>query len=357
MDGDVRVLVVDDDPDIAHFVRTVLHKAGLHAVACVDPLEALALAAREPFDAAITDIEMPGMNGLEFIGRLRELHPDLPVVVMTAHASVDYAVEALRRNADEFMVKPVRRDDVVATLARWSSSAAPAGHRPATRPCWPSAPTPTTSSSASAARWPPTGRPATRSSSSRSPAAHAAARPATAWASRMAAAELLGARLFMEDLEDTRISESDPTVSIIERVVAQVQPTIVYTHSAHDRHQDHRAVHRRGDRRHPQRADLRLLPEPVGHGRLPADPLREHRRVHRHQARAAGLLRLAGRHPRLHAGRLRPGHQPLLVPLRRRPALRAARGAPRGRRRRGRPARPPRAVPSQSPILTERSGV
>ena len=118
MDGNVRVLVVDDDPDIARYVRTVLQKAGMTAVACVDPLEALALAARESFDAAITDIEMPGMNGLEFLGRLRELHTDLPVVVMTAHASVDYAVEALRRSADEFMVKPDRRDDVVATSRR-----------------------------------------------------------------------------------------------------------------------------------------------------------------------------------------------------------------------------------------------
>src|SRR6185437_4263593 len=59
----------------------------------------------------------------------------------------------------------------------------------------------------------------------------------------LAAAELLGARLFMEDLEDTQISVADPTVGIIERVVAEVRPDIVYTHSAHERHQDHRAVH------------------------------------------------------------------------------------------------------------------
>ena len=132
MDGDARVLVVDDDPDIAQFVRTVLRKAGMDAVACFDPLEALALAARETFDAVVTDIEMPGMNGLEFLGRLRELQTELPVAVMTAHASVDYAVEALRRNADEFMVKPVRRDDVVATVRRLVElGARPAGDHPA----------------------------------------------------------------------------------------------------------------------------------------------------------------------------------------------------------------------------------
>ncbi|MET0933140.1 MAG: PIG-L deacetylase family protein, partial [Mycetocola sp.] len=59
----------------------------------------------------------------------------------------------------------------------------------------------------------------------------------------LASAEMLGARLFLEDLPDTAISNADPTVGIIERVVAEVKPTIVYTHSDHDRHQDHRAVH------------------------------------------------------------------------------------------------------------------
>jgi LmbE family N-acetylglucosaminyl deacetylase len=56
-------------------------------------------------------------------------------------------------------------------------------------------------------------------------------------------AELLGARLFLEDLVDTEITNTGPTIAVIERVIRQVNPTIVYTHSIHDRHQDHRAVH------------------------------------------------------------------------------------------------------------------
>ena len=57
-----------------------------------------------------------------------------------------------------------------------------------------------------------------------------------------AAAQLLGAELFLKDLVDTEITSGGDTVRLIEEVVAQVQPTIVYTHSSHDRHQDHRAV-------------------------------------------------------------------------------------------------------------------
>ena len=62
-------------------------------------------------------------------------------------------------------------------------------------------------------------------------------------AESQAAAALLGARLFMEDLEDTRIASGHPTVGLIERVIDLVRPTIIYTHSIHDTHQDHRAVH------------------------------------------------------------------------------------------------------------------
>ena len=58
------------------------------------------------------------------------------------------------------------------------------------------------------------------------------------------AAAILGAELYLEDMEDTRISESDPTISAIRAVVEAVQPTIVYTHSIHDVHQDHRNTHR-----------------------------------------------------------------------------------------------------------------
>jgi len=59
-----------------------------------------------------------------------------------------------------------------------------------------------------------------------------------------AAATILGAALYLEDMEDTRISESAPTISAISAVIASVRPTILYTHSIHDVHQDHRNTHR-----------------------------------------------------------------------------------------------------------------
>jgi LmbE family N-acetylglucosaminyl deacetylase len=191
----------------------------------------------------VTDIEMPGMNGLEFLGRLRELQPGLPVVVMTAHASVDYAVEALRREADDFMVKPVRRDDVIQTVRKAVETGRT--RRAAAR----------TQTVLAIGAHPDDvelgigGTLAAHRSAGDQVVVLTLSRGARGGEvgdrqeESLAAAELIGARLFLEDLEDTRISEADPTVSIIERVVAQVKPTIVYTHSRNDRHQDHRAVH------------------------------------------------------------------------------------------------------------------
>ncbi|WP_199580160.1 response regulator [Blastococcus sp. TBT05-19] len=244
MDGALHVLVVDDDADTALFVRTVLERGGMTVTTCADPLEALTLIGRVEFDAAITDIEMPGMTGLEFLDRLRQVRPDLPVTVMTAHASVDYAVDALRRQADDFLVKPVPKDTLAATIRRQAETAA--ARRAAARQ---------RQTVLAVGAHPDDveigvgGTLAAHRSAGDQVVILTLSRGARGGdtAARvdesLAAAELIGARLFLEDLEDTRISPADPTMSIIERVVAEVRPTIVYTHSANDRHQDHRAVH------------------------------------------------------------------------------------------------------------------
>jgi two-component system response regulator HydG len=244
VDGTIRVLVVDDDPDIAMFVRAAVERDGMVARTCNDPFEALTLVAREPFDAVVTDIQMPGMDGLEFLDRLRQTHPDLPVAVMTAHASVDYAIDALRRQADEFIVKPMRKDDVVSTVRRIAEAgrakraAQPQRHTVLAIGAHPDDVEIGIGGTLAAHR--SAGDQVVILTLSRGARGGEAGHRQE---ESLAAAELIGARLFLEDLEDTQISPMDPTVSIIERVVAEVRPTIVYTHSASDRHQDHRAVH------------------------------------------------------------------------------------------------------------------
>ncbi|GAA2173579.1 hypothetical protein GCM10009846_16150 [Agrococcus versicolor] len=238
-----RILVVEDDVDVALYVRVVLERAGDMAVEVhhhgrdvVDHVRRL-----QPH-VIVTDLELPGVHGLEIVHAVREVEPELPIVVMTAHASVDYAVRALRDGVSEFLQKPLDSAalvDVVRRLAiaheeqrtRSRRSILAVGAHPDD----------------------------VEIGVGGTLAAHAAAGDAITVLTlsrgarggvaderqheALASAELIGARLFLEDLVDTHIPATDPTVGIIERVVAASQPDVVYTHSSHDRHQDHRAVH------------------------------------------------------------------------------------------------------------------
>jgi sigma-B regulation protein RsbU (phosphoserine phosphatase) len=122
VDGGYRVLVIDDDPDVALYTRTVLERrGGCTVVAIVDPSLARATVAEFDPEIVVTDIEMPGISGLDLITILREESPGLPIVMMTAHLSVDYALRAMRDQADEFLTKPIVSKELVAIVQRLGS--------------------------------------------------------------------------------------------------------------------------------------------------------------------------------------------------------------------------------------------
>ena len=109
-----RILLVEDDPEAALFAVTVLAKRGNFEVThTADPAIALELAAAQCWDLVVTDVEMPGMSGLELLDALRRIAPALPVAVLTAHVQLGTA--ALIGRADEFLTKPVRVDQLLAT--------------------------------------------------------------------------------------------------------------------------------------------------------------------------------------------------------------------------------------------------
>jgi LmbE family N-acetylglucosaminyl deacetylase/CheY-like chemotaxis protein len=240
-----RVLVVDDDPDVVLYTSTVLQRRGGCEVRAISN-PTLARNAVDEFrpDVVVTDIEMPGMTGLELIAQLRADQPDLPVVVMTAHASVDYALGALRSQADEFLVKPVSSVELINVVNRLAAEGR--ANREAARPreyvlavgAHPDDVELGVGGILAAHR--DAGDTVVILTMSRG---GKGGEPDNRQSESMASAELLGARLFLEDLVDTEITNTGPTIVIIESVVKQVNPTIVYTHSIHDRHQDHRAVH------------------------------------------------------------------------------------------------------------------
>jgi two-component system nitrogen regulation response regulator NtrX len=111
-----RILVVDDEADIRSSLKMILEYEGMELVEAASGPEALKKAGEGGVDAVLLDIKMPRMDGLEVLAQLRERHPDLPVVMISGHATIETAVEATRRGALDFMEKPLTRDRVLLSL-------------------------------------------------------------------------------------------------------------------------------------------------------------------------------------------------------------------------------------------------
>ncbi len=101
-----RVLVVDDHASAREAVADVLRQAGYDVATCASAIEALGWLSAQPVDVVVTDLQMPGMNGLEFIREIERRRLDVQVLMITAHASVASAVEAMRHGAFEYIEKP-----------------------------------------------------------------------------------------------------------------------------------------------------------------------------------------------------------------------------------------------------------
>jgi CheY-like chemotaxis protein len=106
-----RILVVEGDPEAALFaVHVLANRARFEVTHTADPAVALELAAAQPWDLVLTDVEMPGMTGLELLDALHRVAPALPVAVVSAHA----CPPALLARAEVFLSKPLRIDQLIA---------------------------------------------------------------------------------------------------------------------------------------------------------------------------------------------------------------------------------------------------
>ena len=113
-----RIAVLDDEPRLVAILEMLLRREGYEARGFGDPEAALAALAAERFDLLLTDLRMPGLDGLGVLERLREVDPELPVIIMTAHATVATALRAVRLGAFDYVEKPFDNDDVRALVAR-----------------------------------------------------------------------------------------------------------------------------------------------------------------------------------------------------------------------------------------------
>jgi DNA-binding NtrC family response regulator len=111
-----RVMVVDDEENLCRFMQIMLTKEGYEVSTAQSAKEAIELMDKQPVDLVVTDLMMPEMSGLELIKKLRSEHPETECVVMTAYASVDSAIEALKMGAADYITKPFKLDEVKITV-------------------------------------------------------------------------------------------------------------------------------------------------------------------------------------------------------------------------------------------------
>jgi len=113
-----HVLIVDDEANVRRVLGTLLEQAGYQTTRVADAEAALDLVRAQDPDLVLSDLRMPGMDGLELLARLRSDFPEIPVVLLTAHGSIDTAVEAMKRGAYDFLTKPFEKVRVVETIDR-----------------------------------------------------------------------------------------------------------------------------------------------------------------------------------------------------------------------------------------------
>ncbi len=111
-----HVLIVDDESNVRKVLSTLLEQGGHRTSPAKDADQALDLVRAQDPDLVLTDLQMPGMSGMELLASVRADFPEIPVVMLTAHGSIEAAVEAMKLGAFDFLTKPFDRDQVLEVI-------------------------------------------------------------------------------------------------------------------------------------------------------------------------------------------------------------------------------------------------
>lgn len=112
------ILFVDDEVGFLDVIGRRLRRRGIRATLAPSAAAALQALEKDAFDAVVTDLKMPGMDGLALVARLRETFPGLPVILLTGHGGEEEAQEALRLGAADYLHKPCELEELLQCLAQ-----------------------------------------------------------------------------------------------------------------------------------------------------------------------------------------------------------------------------------------------
>jgi len=103
---ELTLLFVEDEDDLVEIISDTLHKLEAKFLTAKNGQEALNVLKDNKIDVVITDINMPIMNGLEMIGKMKELYPSLPIIIMSAHTEIEFMEKAKELGVKDYLVKP-----------------------------------------------------------------------------------------------------------------------------------------------------------------------------------------------------------------------------------------------------------
>ncbi len=116
--GARRVLIIDDEPAVLRVIGLLLERNGFAVASASNAREGLSLLAEKGFDVVLTDIIMPELSGLDFLRELRQHDLDVPVILMTAGATLDSALDAIEYGASQYLLKPVEPEALITSVGR-----------------------------------------------------------------------------------------------------------------------------------------------------------------------------------------------------------------------------------------------
>src|SRR3954454_4896102 len=114
----LRVLFVDDERSLQEFMRAELPRLGHEVTVCPDGRQAVKALEKGAFDAALLDLRMPGLSGIEVLEEIKKVSPETDVVIMTGHASIETAIEAVRLGAFDYITKPCKLTQIETILRK-----------------------------------------------------------------------------------------------------------------------------------------------------------------------------------------------------------------------------------------------
>lgn len=113
-----KILIVDDEKNYLIILEALLSDEGYEVITTDSPEEALRVVESQEIDLLITDMKMPRMSGMELMDKMRQYHSEIPVIMMTAYATVDKAVTAMKKGAFDYITKPFRNEELILTIKK-----------------------------------------------------------------------------------------------------------------------------------------------------------------------------------------------------------------------------------------------